>query len=103
MDTEFPVLLTEKEMIQKIAKDLKACRIKMGLTQVDLANRSGVPSGTLKRFEQSGQLSLKNLVKLAFALKKTDEIASVFETEDIPDLFSLQSTPVRKRVRRKGV
>lgn len=102
MDTEFPVLLTEKEIMFKIAKDLKSCRIKMNLTQMDLANRSGVSHGTLKKFEQSGQISLKSLVKLAFVLQKTEELASIFETKKVPDLFTLENKPERKRARHKG-
>ncbi|BAM06992.1 helix-turn-helix domain-containing protein [Leptospirillum ferrooxidans] len=102
MNTEFPVLLTEKDVLLKIAKDMQTRRIQMGFTQVDLADRSGVPEGTLKRFEQSGHISIKNLVKLAFALKKIDELATAFETKEIPDLFTLRTTPVRKRVRHKG-
>jgi|ACXJ01.1.fsa_nt_gi transcriptional regulator with XRE-family HTH domain len=102
MDTEFPVLLTEKEIMLKIAKDLKTCRIKMNLTQMDLANRSGVSHGTLKKFEQSGQISLKSLVKLAFVIHKTDDLSSMFESKVIPDLFALENKPERKRARHKG-
>ncbi|MHB1565062.1 MAG: helix-turn-helix domain-containing protein [Leptospirillum sp.] len=102
MNTEFPVLFTEKEILLKIAKDIKAIRVKMNLTQMELSNRSGVSHGTLKKFEQSGQISLKNLVKLAFVLNKNDELASIFETKIIPDLFMLENKPERKRARHKG-
>lgn len=43
-------------------------RVALGLTQADLAARSGVPLETLKRFERLGEVSLSSLLPLAEAL-----------------------------------
>ena len=47
-------------------------RLELNLTQAALASRSGVSLGTLKRFERYGEISLKNLLLLAVALKSID-------------------------------
>ena len=48
------------------------------ISQKELAARSGVSLGSLKRFEQSGEISLQSFTKLAIALEVEDELESVF-------------------------
>jgi len=60
----------------------------LNLTQAALASRSGVSLGTLKRFERYGEISLKNLLLLAVALKSTD---------GFPHSFLPETTPLLKR------
>jgi hypothetical protein len=40
-------------------------RKQIGLTQAELAKRSGVSFGSIKRFELTGQISLESLLKSA--------------------------------------
>lgn len=46
----------------------KVYRKKAKLTQLELADRSGVPYGTVKLFERTGRISLKHLWMLASAV-----------------------------------
>ena len=48
------------------------------ISQKDLAARSGVSLGSLKRFEQSGEISLQSFTKLAIALEVEGELETVF-------------------------
>ena len=48
------------------------------ISQKELAVRSGVSLGSLKRFEQSGEISLKSFTKLAIALEVEGELESLF-------------------------
>ncbi len=57
------------DLIQEIKKNFKTRRKSLKLTQQQLASKSGVSLGSLKRFEQSGQISLESLLKLAFVLE----------------------------------
>ena len=43
-----------------------------------LAARSGVSLGSLKRFEQSGEISLQSLTKIAIALDVENELEDLF-------------------------
>ena len=44
--------------------------------------RSGVSLGSVKRFEQSGEISLQSLSKIAIALGVEDELLNLFD--DVP-------------------
>ena len=48
------------------------------ITQKQLAARSGVSLGSLKRFEQSGEISLQSLTKIAIALDVENELEDLF-------------------------
>lgn len=48
------------------------------ISQKELAARSGVSLGSLKRFEQSGEISLQSFTKLAIALEVEEELESLF-------------------------
>jgi len=43
-----------------------------------LSERSGVSYGTLKKFEQKGQISLESLLKVALALGSLDDFEQLF-------------------------
>ncbi len=64
---------TPSEIQQNLKTNFKQKRKKLGFTQNDLANRSGVSLGSLKRFENSGQISLESLLKLALVLECLEE------------------------------
>ena len=49
------------------------------ITQKELAARSGVSLGSLKRFEQSGEISLQSLTKIAIALDVEEELENLFD------------------------
>lgn len=49
------------------------------ITQKQLAARSGVSLGSLKKFEQSGEISLQSLKKIAIALDMENELEGLFD------------------------
>jgi len=61
-------LLTPSESCAKIATRAKARRVALGLTQAELARRTGIALPTLRVFEQSGQVSLERLLRIANVL-----------------------------------
>ena len=52
---------TPSSVIDLLKQRFKEKRLRMKLTQEGLAKRSGVSHGSLKRFESSGEISLKSL------------------------------------------
>jgi len=54
----------------------------LGYTQSELSSRSGVSLGSLKRFENSGQISLESLLKLAFVLECLGDFDGVCKERD---------------------
>jgi transcriptional regulator with XRE-family HTH domain len=61
----------------EIADKHKKLRKQRGLSQIDLAERSGVSLGSLKRFETKGQVSLESFLKLVFVLGRLSDFESV--------------------------
>ena len=70
---------TWKEINNDIAQKIVRLRKRKKITQKQLAARSGVSLGSLKRFEQSGEISLQSLTKIAIALDVENELESLFD------------------------
>jgi transcriptional regulator with XRE-family HTH domain len=68
------------DILISTAKNVAAQRKELNWTQKDLAERSGVSYGSIKRFEQCGQISFESLLKIAEVLGRLNE----FETLILP-------------------
>lgn len=66
------------EINNDIAQKIVRLRKRKKITQKQLAARSGVSLGSLKRFEQSGEISLQSLTKIAIALDVENEPEDLF-------------------------
>jgi len=62
-----------------LAERFRKLRKAKGYSQAEMAQRSGVSLGSLKRFELTGQISLESLLKLAYLLDRLDDFMKVFE------------------------
>lgn len=69
---------TPEEIDLALAERLAGIRKRKGITQQQLAVRSNVSYGSIKRFETSGQISLLSLTKLAVALDCQAELSQLF-------------------------
>ena len=69
---------TWTEINNDIAQMIVRLRKRKKITQKQLAARSGVSLGSLKRFEQSGEISLQSLTKIAIALDVENELEDLF-------------------------
>lgn len=61
-----------------IAKRIKSIRKRRKITQKQLAGRSNVSYASLKKFEQTGEISLISLTKIAMELGLAGELKSLF-------------------------
>ena len=73
-------------------------RLEMNLTQEGLSVRAGIPLATYRRFERTGEISLKGLLKVAYALNALDDFDSVF---DAPRYASLDEALIANQKTRK--
>ena len=78
--------------MEELAEKIQLLRKKNKISQQELAKRSGVSFGSIKRFETSGQISLESLLKIAYFFNRLDDFNSVFllntDLEDVEKLFS---------------
>lgn len=61
-----------------LADKFRVLRKAEGYSQEEMAKRSGVSLGSLKRFENTGQISLESLLKLSHLLDRLDDFKCVF-------------------------
>ena len=66
------------ERMKELACRFKAYRKKAGYSQLEMADRSGVTYGSLKRFERTGKISLEGLWLLSTALGCDDQLDMLF-------------------------
>ena len=95
-------LHTPERISVALAARARALRLAKGWKQVTLAERSGVSLASLRRFEESGRVSLQNLLKLAFALGHLDAFDALFQTpraSSLAELEAEESRPARQRGR----
>lgn len=82
------------EIAKGIAERLRKRRLEMNLTQQALSKRAGVSLGSLKRFENNHEISLKHLLMIAVVLDATEEFGSLFlrrQFENIDQVLELSS------------
>lgn len=78
------------DVLLELAQKAKNLRKSKKMSQVDLSARANLSLGSLKRFEQTGQISLESLLKIAFILGRLEEFDLLFkrnEMEEIEKLF----------------
>jgi transcriptional regulator with XRE-family HTH domain len=74
---------TPTDIMHELSIKFKKQRKSLGLTQTELATRSGVSLGSLKRFEGSGQIALESLLKLALVLECLGDFSAVCEVKEV--------------------
>lgn len=85
------------DFLQEIAERHKVLRKQAGYSQSELARRSGVSLGSLKRFESTGQISLESLLKLTELLNRLDDFDLILKPiENFDEIEKLFSDKIRK-------
>lgn len=84
------------EVAKQIAERVRKRRLELNLTQEGLATRAGVKFATYRRFEQTGEISLRGLLRIAFALDALDEFANLFarrQYQSLDEVLQASKTP----------
>lgn len=85
MNITFSFLSKTPGEIQKlIAERIRTIRRRRKISQKRMSELSGVSLGSVKRFEQSGEISFLSLIKIATVLDLNNELEHLFE--DVPPL-----------------
>lgn len=83
---QFVEVITPQLMAQKLAEKEKTSRKQMKLTQKELSVRSGVSYASVRRFENSGEISLFSLLKIANVLGVLEDFNALFTRKAITSL-----------------
>lgn len=76
------MLRLPSEIQTELAERAKKLRKQLKISQKEIAERSGVSYGSLKRFERTGQISLESLLKVAVVLNSLDDFDSLFSPKN---------------------
>ncbi len=82
-------MMSIEEMQKMIAQQARALRLKLNLSQQTLSAKSMVSYGSLKKFEQTGQISLESLLKLAIVLGAMESFKALFAPAPLAAALSL--------------
>ena len=82
-------MTTPSEMQKIVASRARDLRLELNLSQQTLSKKSGVSYGSLKKFEQTGQISLESLLKLAVILGCMDDFKGLFALKNAEQVLSL--------------
>lgn len=100
------LLITVSKAQKKLAENIRERRLRLGLTQEGLADRSGVALPTLRKFEQKGMISLESFLKLLLIVGGLEEIVEAIKPvkpafSSIDEVLKEDEHHIRKRGRRK--
>lgn len=100
------MLVEEQVLLESIAQRVKAIRLDYNWTQAEVSKRSGVTLGSIRRFEQTGEISLASLYKISEALLRINDWNQLFLPKpvmSIKEIERLNKEKPRKRARSKGI
>ena len=83
------------EAKKMLANQAKETRLARGWKRETLSQHTGIPVPTIKRYETTGEISLRQFLKLVFILGDLDKLKEVFKPEE-PFYTSLDEIPQTK-------
>ena len=70
---------TPEEITMLVSNHTKNLRKRLKISRRNLSEMSGVSYGSIKRFEETGNISLLSLTKIAMALEVSEDIKKYFQ------------------------
>ncbi len=74
----YNILAIKQNLVERVKEARKMAKI----SQMELANRSGVSFGSIRRFENIGEISLSSLLKIASVLGYEDDFNQLFKRKN---------------------
>ncbi len=95
-------MLADTEICKRIASKIKEVRLKQNMSQVELADKSGISISTIKRMEDGEMKNFESLIRILRTLGKLDVFVPLIEEEQLSpneyyELVRKASKPRRKR------
>jgi len=100
MDIDTIINNSPDAILQKIAARVKERRLEQNLTQRSFAKRAGVGYDAYRKFENTGEITLRNLVLCAVVLDDTEGFTALFaqkKWKNMDELLKTESVKKRKR------
>lgn len=91
-------MLSHREVMLRVADRCKRLRLDhLNWTRAHLARKSRVTASTIKRFENTGQITMENLVLLAMAMNSHEAILHLFSMPQTGSIAEVEKREVRRQ------
>lgn len=98
----FPFLRTSNDVQLELCQRARRLRLQKNITQTALAKVIGVSIGTLKNFENKGEIQLSAFLRIMEYYNRLAEMDKIMQISDVPEsLFDYKEPPKRLRARGK--
>jgi transcriptional regulator with XRE-family HTH domain len=77
------------QLLSELGHRAKSARLRLNLSRQTLAERTGVPASTIKRFETTGLIGTAAMADILLALGRLDELAHLFAAQAVPTIAEL--------------
>ena len=103
MDIDIIMNKSLDSVLKGIAERVKEKRLIRNITQKSFAKRAGVGYDAYRKFENSGEITMRNLVLCAIALDEVDGFTELFVKKTYKSIDEiLQTKEIKKRKRGSG-
>lgn len=83
--SKYSTLKLPSDILLETAEKAKALRKRKKISQAELAERAAVSLGSLRRFEQTGQISYESLLKISLILGQLEDFEQVLKVPEDMD------------------
>jgi transcriptional regulator with XRE-family HTH domain len=100
MDFDIIINNTPESILKRVAERVKEKRLELNLTQKTFAKRAGVGYDAYRNFENTGDITLRNLILCAVVLDEIDGFKELFTNktyQSIDELLKFNEIKKRKR------
>ena len=105
MDIGIIIDSAPNSILQRIAARVKEKRLERNLTQKAFSKRAGIGYDAYRRFENTGDITLRNLVLCAVVLDEVESFAELFTKkiyQSMDELLKIKEVKKRKRGSKNG-
>ena len=88
--SDFVDYLTEEKVIKNLVNRVIARRKELKISQKDLAFKSGVSYESIRKFETTGEISLKSIIQIAKVLNLLEDFNKLFFHTQITNLKDIK-------------
>lgn len=92
--------MQEKAILEELSKRIKDCRLLYPMTQNELAEKSMVSIGTIKRFENGADIGFLNLIKILKALDLDAGLEMLVDDQAERPSIKAGQKKIKQRVRK---
>lgn len=88
--SDFVDYLTEEKVIENLVNKVRTRRKELKISQKDLAFKSWVSYESIRKFETTGEISLKSIIQIAKVLNSLEDFNKLFVHTQITNLKDIK-------------